>query len=197
MFSSKIKCGECGSNYGAKVWHSNSKYRRVIYKCKTPHLYEEEIKLMFVAAINKLISNKRELVNNMEMVRQTLTDTSVLEDKKEKTYTETTYLVEEIQNCIDENARVAQNQTESQKRYDNLVKEYDIAKASYEDLEREINNRKLRYETLWHFIKTIKEQSDTITEFDDNLWGGLLDYITVYSKDNVVFTFKDGTEIRA
>ncbi len=205
MFSSKIKCGECGGNYGAKVWHSNSKYRRVIYqcnskfkdKCTTPHFYEEEIKSMFVAVINKLISNKREIVSNMEIVRQTLTDTSILEDKKEKTYTEITHLVEKIQNCIDENARVAQNQTEYQKRYDNLVREYDIAKASYEDLEREINNRKLRYETLGHFIKTIKEQSDTITEFDDNLWGSLLDCITVHSKDNVVFTFKDGTEIRA
>lgn len=29
-FSSKIRCGECGSWYGSKVWHSNSKYRKVI-----------------------------------------------------------------------------------------------------------------------------------------------------------------------
>lgn len=26
-FSSRIKCGECGSWYGSKVWHSNDKYR--------------------------------------------------------------------------------------------------------------------------------------------------------------------------
>lgn len=29
-FSSKIKCGDCGSRYGSKVWHSNDKYRKVI-----------------------------------------------------------------------------------------------------------------------------------------------------------------------
>jgi phosphopantetheine adenylyltransferase len=92
---------------------------------------------------------------------------------------------------------VAQSQSEYQKRYDGLVKEYDVAKAKYEHIEKEISNRKARYETLGHFIKTIKEQSDTITEFDDSLWGGLLDHIIVYAKDNVVFTFKDGTEIRA
>ncbi len=30
-FSGKIVCGECGSFYGSKVWHSTSKYRRVIW----------------------------------------------------------------------------------------------------------------------------------------------------------------------
>lgn len=29
-FSGRIVCGECGSFYGSKVWHSISKYRRVI-----------------------------------------------------------------------------------------------------------------------------------------------------------------------
>ena len=46
IFSSKIKCAQCGSGYGAKVWHSTDKYRRTIYrcnkkydghKCQTPH----------------------------------------------------------------------------------------------------------------------------------------------------------------
>jgi len=32
IFSSKIICGECGSSFGSKVWHSTSKYRRVILK---------------------------------------------------------------------------------------------------------------------------------------------------------------------
>jgi hypothetical protein len=205
IFSSKIKCGECGSNYGAKVWHSNSKYRRVVYqcnskfkdKCTTPHLYEEEVKAMFLTAVNKLFANKKELLQNMEIVRQSLTAIEPLEEEKKAAYSEITSLVEQIQRCVDENARVAQSQSEYQKRYDGLVKEYDVAKAKYEHIEKEISNRRARYETLGHFIKTIKEQSDTITEFDDSLWGGLLDHIMVYAKDNVVFTFKDGTEIKA
>ena len=54
IFSNKIKCGDCGSWYGLKVWHSTDKYRKVIYrcnrkfdgdeKCGTPHVTEEEIK---------------------------------------------------------------------------------------------------------------------------------------------------------
>ncbi len=48
----------CQDYFGAKVWHSNSKYRRVIYQCNskfknehscsTPHLYEPEIQQKFL-----------------------------------------------------------------------------------------------------------------------------------------------------
>ncbi|WP_143008104.1 hypothetical protein [Acetanaerobacterium elongatum] len=30
-FAGHIVCGDCGSVYGTKVWHSNSKYRRTIW----------------------------------------------------------------------------------------------------------------------------------------------------------------------
>ena len=66
-FSGKIICSECGSFFGSKVWHSTSKYRRVIWqcnhkfknkeKCKTPHLYEDDLKAAFVKAFNSLIEN--------------------------------------------------------------------------------------------------------------------------------------------
>lgn len=42
IFSSKIKCGECGSWYGSKVWHSNDKYRRVIWQCN--HKFDGDTK---------------------------------------------------------------------------------------------------------------------------------------------------------
>lgn len=53
IFSGKIRCAECGSWFGSKVWHSNDKYRRVIWQCNhkfdgkrctTPHLTEDQIK---------------------------------------------------------------------------------------------------------------------------------------------------------
>lgn len=31
--------------------------------------------------------------------------------------------------------------------------------------------------------------------FDAGLWGTLVDFMTVYSKDDISVTFKDGTEI--
>lgn len=46
------------------------------------------------------------------------------------------------------------------------------------------------------FIKELREQ-ELIKGFDARLWGSLVDFITVYSKDDILVTFKDGTEIRA
>ena len=77
IFSSKIKCGECESWYGSKVWHSNDKYRRVIWqcnhkfdndrKCATPHLDENQIKQAFISAMNKMISNKKQIIADFEL----------------------------------------------------------------------------------------------------------------------------------
>lgn len=62
-FSSKIKCGHCGSWYDSKVWHSNSKYRKTIWQCNhkfngdkrcdTPHLSDEDIQRLFLSAANR------------------------------------------------------------------------------------------------------------------------------------------------
>ena len=49
---------------------------------------------------------------------------------------------------------------------------------------------------LSSFAKKLKEQETLLTEFDEGLWGTLVDFMTVYGKDDIGVTFKDGTEIR-
>ena len=84
IFSSKIKCGECGSWYGSKVWHSNDKYRRVIWQCKhkfdnekkcsTPHLDEKEIKQVFISAMNALVVNNKNIIADFEVIKNEIFD---------------------------------------------------------------------------------------------------------------------------
>ena len=33
--------------------------------------------------------------------------------------------------------------------------------------------------------------------FDEQLWGGIVEYVTVYSKDRIVFTFVGDIEVTA
>ncbi len=71
IFASRIVCGDCGAFFGPKVWHSDSKYRRIIWqcnekfngekKCATPHLREEDIKARFLAAFNQLLGSNEPL----------------------------------------------------------------------------------------------------------------------------------------
>ena len=162
IFASRIKCGECGSWFGSKVWHSTSKYRRTIYrcnhkfngdeKCKTPHLTEEEIKSAFVSAANKLLTDKDEVITNLTLLRDDIFGTTTLEAERAELHGEMTVAAELIQKCIEENARIALDQTEYQERYGNLISRYDTAKARFEEVSELISDKKVRRKLVDAFI---------------------------------------------
>jgi len=207
IFSGKIKCGECGSWYGSKVWHSNSKYRRMVWqcnhkfnkdeKCKTPHLDEETIKTFFISAVNKLLSEKEEIFENFQLLKDTVFDTTDLEKEQTELQSEIEVIAGMIQQAISENAHCALDQEEYQERYNRLVERFDLAKARLIAVTGEISDMKTRLGTVNDFLNTLRKQEDLITEFDVELWCILVDYGTVYDKEDVRFTFKDGTEIQA
>lgn len=205
IFSSKLKCGDCGSWYGAKVWHSTDQYRKVIYRCnhkfngehrcQTPHLTEEEIKALFIKAVNLYLVERDELLTNVEMIRQTLCNTETLETDLEKYRQEMEVLVEMTQNAIDENARVAVDQTEYTKRYNSLVDRYEAAKAKFEQTRQAIENKQIQSGMLQRFSETIRNLGTVIDEFDESLWASVVDFAMVKQKKEVTFTFIDGVEI--
>ena len=207
IFSSRIKCGECGSWYGSKVWHSTSKYRRTIYQCnhkyndknhcQTPHLDEETIKTLFVSAVNKLLSDKDEILGNFDLIKATVFDTTDLEKEQSQLQNELEVVAEMIQQAISENAHSALNQEEYQERYNGLVDRFDLANARHTAVTEEITDKQTRLSTINAFLHALKKQENLLTEFDEKLWCSLVDYATVYDKGDVRFTFKDGSEIKA
>ena len=142
ILSGRIKCGCCGSWYGPKVWHSNDKYRRVIWqcnhkfdggeKCRTPHLEEETLKGLFVKAVNFLTTEKDEIAANFRM--------------------------DEIVNTI--------------------------------------SGKKEKKEQIERFLAELERQCVVVTQFDEEQWYRLVDFVTVFNKEDIRFTFKDGTEIQ-
>ncbi len=82
------------------------------------------------------------------------------------------------------------------RNYNELVSRYEAAKTQYDKTCEAIQYRKARSRQMDNFIQELREQ-ELIKEFDARLWGSLVDFITVYSKDDIRVTFKDGTEIRA
>lgn len=205
IFSNKIKCADCGGWYGAKVWHSTDRYRKVIYrcnrkykggKCQTSHVTEDEVKAAFVSAYNRLVTEKKEIIANAETIRRTLCSTDTLQDEKRKLEDEMSVIVEMTQNIVAENARVAQDQDEYQKRYDGLVQRYEAAKARYDEVVAAISAKQAQDERLSDFIKMLKSQNGVLLEFDSGLWGCMVEYVTVGRNKEITVTFRDGTEVR-
>ena len=205
IFSSKVKCGDCGSWYGSKVWHSTDKYRRVIWqcnhkfdgqKCATPTLTEDEIKELFLRAANQVIDQKEQFIAIYEQVLSKSLDTTGLESEFSDLEAEINIAAELIEECIKENAHVALDQAEYQKRYDGLVARFDKAKARHTKVTDLIAERTARRHQIETYLQELRSR-EPLTEFRETDWLAMVDYITVHSKDDIRVTFKDGTEIKA
>lgn len=206
IFSGKIKCGDCGGWYGSKVWHSNDKYRRVVWqcnhkfdsdgKCSTPHFDEETVKALFLKAANILCTEKEEVMANFEAIKDTVFATDALEREKAALHEEMNVVAEMIQQCVRENARVALDQEEYQARYNSLADRFEKAKARLETVSIEITEKQARREMTEQFLAKLSGQDGLIADFDEDLWYSLVDFVTVFNKEDVRFTFKDGTEIK-
>ena len=206
LFVSKIKCGEYENWYGSKVWHSTSKYRRTIYqcnrkfkgtdKCTTPHFDEESIKQVFVTAVNRLISDKTNIISAFELIKDEVFDITTLETERTALHAELTMITETMQKIIQENARIAQDQKEYQWHYAELVERYEVAKTRHNEVSNLITDKQTRKTAMETFMKELEKCDDVITDFDERLWHGLVDYINVKSKTEIYVIFKDGTEIK-
>lgn len=204
-FSSKIRCGECGSWYGSKVWHSNSKYRKVIWqcnhkfdgqKCTTPTLTEDEIKELFLRSANQVIDQKEQFIAIYEQVLSMSLDTTALESEISELEAEINIAAELIEECIKENAHVALDQAEYQKRYDALVVRFDKAKARHTEVTDLIAERMARKHQIEAYLKNLRSR-EPLTEFRETNWLAMVDYIIVHNKKDIRVTFKDGAEIKA
>ena len=204
IFSSKIKCGECGGWYGAKVWHSTDQYRKVIYRCNnkynderctTPHIMEEEVKAVFLKSLNKLLANRDELIENVKLICDKLTNTSELEAEKEKYAGEMSLVADMVQAAMLENARIALDQEEYRQKNDVLSARFEAAKKKHDELAMRIEEIETRGQNLRHFQETLESLNGQVTEFDSDLWGSLVDYITVYENGEKTVTFRDGSVI--
>ena len=120
ILSGKIICGDCGKSYGPKVWHSNDKYRKVVWQCNhkyqgdrtctTPHVYEAGIKEAFIQVCNKLSSGRDEILGNLRDIQTKIGGTETLGQQKVILLQERDHYAELLQDLIDRNARVAQDQ---------------------------------------------------------------------------------------
>ena len=71
--------------------------------------------------MNQLIIDKDEVIANVELIRQMLTDNGELITKRDALQGEIEVTVEMTQSIVEESARVAQNQEDYNKRYNSLV----------------------------------------------------------------------------
>lgn len=157
-FAGKLICGDCGEIFGSKVWHSNSKYRRTIWQCNakfkgdsicaTPHLYEDDIKELFVVALSKLLADREALLEDGRLIRHELMDTAAIDTECEELLQEMDAVAGLIQKCINENAVKAIDQDEYISRYNSLVERHEKAQNRYDTLQKKRDRRLIQADVM-------------------------------------------------
>ncbi|RMI73803.1 recombinase family protein [Streptococcus iniae] len=202
IFSSKLVCGNCGHYFGSKVWHSTSKYRRVIYRCNekyngtercsTPHVTEDDVKQWFISAVNQMLENKYEVLENIDILIQ-MVNTDSIDERISSLETETEVVGQMVSNLIMGNARMSQNQDEYQIKYRQLSDKYDSLIKEIENLEVQKFSITKRHKELLDFHNVLKMQDGLLTAFDEFLWESIVKSVRINSGKEIYIQFKNGT----
>ena len=203
-FSGKIFCGECGGVYGSKVWHSNSKYRTVVWQCNekhrgqhcaTPHFTEREMQAAFLTAFNQTLKERDEIMAAYQDVMGALTDTTDLDAERGQLQNEMEVIMELIRKAIDDNAHTALDQQAYQQRYNDLCQRYEKAQARLGELETQRLERTAKRVKIRMFLEQLNAHDMLADTFDEELWYSTVEFVTVYTDRRVVFTFRAGRQV--
>ena len=205
-FSSKLVCECCGGIYGQKVWHSNTANRVLIWQCnkkfnkdkeicKTPGLNEGIIKKMFLKAYNKLNANRTSVIEDCELIKETLFDTSSIDEQIEKQNKEVQMIADHVKLLVHTNASTAQNQEEYINKYNELSSRYDEEVLKLNNLQEERMSKLARAKRIDLFIETLKKQKLILEEWDKDIWVLLVEKAVVHTNGSITFEFKCGRTI--
>ncbi len=104
-------------------------------------------------------------------------------------------LAELIRKCVDENAHVSVDPKAYAEKYEALADRYSKAKEKIDEQNADLAKRTLRKEQIEDFLQKLETADQLVPEFDLGIWNAVIEKVTVYSKQRLVFCFKGGTEI--
>ena len=178
------------------IWQCNHKFQNG-EKCKTPHLYEDEIKKRFIEVCNRIASDKEDFLISCQQIVEILSNTAALDRKIEAQYIYLNGLAVSMQEFIKENAMKPQDKDFYKKK----MAEYNSQKAEAEKVLHDLQDKRAarlsRKELLDGLVKVLEENGILIDKFDEQLWRLMVEKVTVDTDGKLTFTLRNGMEIEA
>ena len=162
--------------------------------CSTRHLTEDGIKRIFVKALNSLVEVRENVIAELTELIDGVCRTEELTKEHDRTEQELGVLAERLELLIRENARVAQDQTTYLKQENEIRVLYVEKQGHLARLDEQIAERESKRKTLEGMIQVIYGINGEQVDFDEELWGGLLDHVIVKEYGAIVVVFKGGIE---
>ena len=161
----------------------------------TRHLTEEEIKQIFVKALNSLVEVRENVIAELRSLIDSVCQTGELLEEHDRVEQELGVLVERLETLIRENARVAQDQTAYLKQENEIRALYVEKQGHLEQLDEQITEKESKRNALESMIQVVCGINEEQVAFDEEIWGGLLDHIVVKEDGQVIVVFKGEIEV--
>ena len=72
------------------------------------------------------------------------------------------------------------------------MEQFETAKARLEEVQAAITEKQAQRKMMENFMEELRSLPEQVDYFDEAAWYAMVDFVTVYSKDDVRFTFKNG-----
>ena len=104
-------------------------------------------------------------------------------------------LTEMIRQTVMLNASATVSEDEYRRRYNDLTDRFRAEEEKLKRLTAERKKRDAESVAIGGMLSELEELEAPPIEFDEKLWHAVVDKVTVYNDDRLVFSLKDGTEI--
>ena len=155
-------------------------------------LYEDQIKEKFITAINQVLGNKEEIIENCILLCDCITD--VDDTAIEKVIQEMNMVSDLIRNLIKQQSTTRMKPEVYQAEQEKLDERYKSLKSRYDALVLKKDTAEGKKKFVRQYAEML-QRNDVITEFSDELWLKSVENVTVCTDGTMIFRFKDGTEI--
>ncbi len=171
-----IYCGVYADEAKTGTKDSRENFQRLLTDCRAG-----KIDLVITKSISRFARNTVTLAEIQSKIKEFLDEMEVVSELVKK--------------LINENAANPMNQDDYIAKYDGYTNRFNSAKAEYEKLQKSIEQRQLKADVISGFMFEVSELDDLPIEFDEKLWNSVVDTVTIYKDERLVFKFKNGTEI--
>lgn len=163
-------------------------------RCTTPHVSEEQVTEAFLDAVHHLLVSRDQVVELVDKTVRAELDTTDLHIKADQLFARVGAAAETIDQLISRNARVSQDQSEYQRRFDKLTSEHAALLDEYHQLLAQISDLENRQAAYCYYKEQLAILDPACIEFSPYLWHTLVDHAEVGTDDTITFTFRDGAK---
>ena len=155
----------------------------------------DEIKAAFVKVTNRIITDREFYLTELNSLLEELGDTTELEAERKMLDEQMSVTAKTATDMIAKNARIAQNQSDYNEKYEAVIRRYEEMRQKRDAIKERVGEVSSRPRKLEMFIETIKDLPELFTEFDIGVWAAMVESVTVYSKQRMVFRLTCGMEV--